>query len=343
MNDRSVAQRFLSEADFGQHLMAYVMSRPGKIREQSHAERDRFGHTVPDHWTADSVRGNRNATVYAESGGMFDALLGRSIVTPKNWDRFRRQYFNPTADLLERLLHECEYPRSHAWTGNDPGRNGFHMDDDFWTKKTQEDNYRDLLRGLELRGLLQRRASRRYEHDPEAAQVLSNGIWVDIPGTYRNLSLAVENLWQEGGYKTGLDLPLLTDPYGSRKPLLFLVGSTVEVHRDLSERKAGLDFIRERTSGEPRYQEVLYVLAEAWGAERIPRYLGRMEVVVAEMHDETVVGKALSELRFLVPQRDLTENETRSLWCDQENWKAHNGIYLDAHKGLEEFVEARTR
>ncbi len=326
-----------NETTFANALISYVLERPSGV-----PTRDLVygGGPVPDHWTSDSRRSDYDGPTRGSRAAAFDALLEREPALPRLWEGFRRQYLSPVADLLDRLLHECDYPSSRTWNGAGWKRNDFFTNGgDLYTRKTQEETYRHLLQDLERRGLLRRQASRRYEADPEAAQVLTEGTWTDIPGSYRRLKQAVSELGRAPEHESATVFPGIRNPYGDRVPTLFLLGDTLT--RTDRDRLDGFRFISERMDGVPRHQEILYVLAEARGTEYIPRGIGRLEAYLIEFSGDVPIGKRYSDLSYLVPQDDMTEEEHASLKASHQNWEASPFGWLDEHPGLKAHIMGR--
>lgn len=322
------------ETTFANALISYVRARPSGVPTRDLAY---GGGPVPDHWTSDSRRSDYDGPTRGSRAAAFDALLEREPALPRLWEGFRRQYLSPIADLLDRLLHECEYPSSRTWVGTGWKRGDFFTNGgDPYTRKTQEETYRHLLQDLERHGLLRRQASRRYGADPEAVQVLAEGTWTDIPGSYRRLKQTMRELERAPERASATDSPRICDPYGDRVPTLFLLGDTLtKTDRD---RQEGFRFITERMDGVPRHQEILYVLAEARGTEYVPRGIGRLEAYVIEFSGDVPVGKRYSDLSYLVPQDDLTEEEQASLKASHQNWEASRLRWLDGHPGLKAHI-----
>lgn len=321
--------------DFADAMIKYIKGRPSVFGDRGEA-------AVQDHWTHTNEEGGYSGGTCLVNHGLFDSLFRRRAIIPSTWYKFQRQYFSPLADLLSRLRDECESLSVLNWNEDGPTRNSFFVTDDFWTKTTQEKNFRVLTKQLEQRGLLRRHASRYYKDDPDALCIRIGKTWIDIPGSYRNLTLAVDEAQSTGKYS--MDFPRIPRLYGERVPVMLLMGTTAPKSLKVkgtapSPNEMVYRLVEKHSSGAPKRQDILYVLAEKIGERYCPRTVGHMLAYILEVYQGTPAGTTQWEFPYMVPQPDLSVNEERSLDCSQSNWNSHHRGFLEAHPEFASFLE----
>lgn len=342
MKDES--QDKIEEVALANALISYVNKNPqaNLLKGEGRGEE-----VIPDHWV---LKGEGASAVPGlqclVSHGLFDLTFERTTVKPSKWNEFERQYLSPEADLLERMYEECNRQTVAGWQPKPMGerrtigRNHFPMTKDFWTNKTQNENFNRILVQLANANLVTR-ATRYYADDPRAFGVRIGEKVVDFPGSFWNLRSVAGNL--QTGMRSGSDIPQDFDRYDSTIPVLYMLANTVEVwderpnstaYADISPRQKLYKLVSENTGPTPKMQSIAYVLAEKKEGGITPRHVGKMDFFMLEVFSRTPCGARRYERSYMVPQCDLTEEEEKSLDCSQSNWEIHHPGILENHPQL---------
>lgn len=323
---------YISEDKFAVTLIKYVQNN------QDHRLKNTDEAAVPDHWVA-SAEGVMDGIICAVHHGLFDTTFRKRAIISAGWFEFERQYRSPEADLVERIYHECQTQGVADWTPEPIRRNAFHVTHDFWSKATQERNYRIILGELKGRGLITE-PTKSYVDEPNAIGLRVGDRVVDIPGSYRYFQLLRDGIKENLKYRG--DFPQDIAKYDGIVPVVFMVGDTIDIdddgygeHNDLSPKQQLFQLVAENTIPTPKYQSIMYVFGEKAGAEIKPRSVGNMKAFMLEFYGGTPSGHILCERRYSVPQDDLSEEERESLDNRHWNWNHNYENILKNHPKIQ--------
>lgn len=272
------------------------------------------GSEVVDHWTLQRDGGMKSEEIPAVGRGMFTQVYKAEVVLPAQWQEFCEQFYSPETRLLLALFRECQKRSWLNWSSLETPRDDFPLTGHFWTKRHQTETYIALVRELKGRGITTT-PNRTYRDDRNAFGVKMADRVVDFPGSYNVLQLMVDEvLW---GIRYNFDLPRDHRRYGASKPMLHMIGDTVEKNDVLTSLIASSTLLK------PKKQQVVYVFSELRGTELVHRRIGYLMITALEVHHQSLVGAIHWDIRCIVPRHDLSPDEIESLPCSSDNWNLH--------------------
>ncbi|HWQ60507.1 MAG TPA: hypothetical protein VN420_05195 [Candidatus Fimivivens sp.] len=289
---------------------------------------------VSDRWTM-HVEGSKQmpSTVCAVRHGLFDSVFHRCPIRPDRWQDFNRQYLSPEMLVLERMNEACNEPDITSLLSMGPERKSFYMHRDRLSETTQKKQFSDIVSKLRAQGVVSL-PSRKYADDPDAFGMCIGEKIVDMPGSFKHLRMAVESQYAKWVYQG--DFPKEFQLYDAAVPVLFLLADTVVADKSNpgnSGTTRFLEVLREFTSPKPKYQSLLYVLAEKNGTLYTPRIIGTNAAYMLEFANGTPSGKKIfrHDMEYMVPLPDLAQEEKESLEISGMSWESHCSYILEAH------------
>jgi hypothetical protein len=296
----------ITQQAFADTVIAHVVEHPTPLDTNQNESQ------VTDHWTFHAEGQAMSGEICLVYHGMFDRVYNRTIILPRMWDSFCEQFYSPEARLLLQLFRECQQPSWLTWNSDERGRDDFPMTNNFWTQRHQERTYAALKKQLHNRGL-STAPNQAYDNDRDTFGVKLTDRVVDFPGSYRTLDHMVCEF--KSGEHFQIDIPRDITRYGESKPVLHMIGDTVE-----SDDDELTSLITKNTKPIPKEQQVVYVLSEIQHGQLTTRRIGRMRVSVLEIAYGSLAGAIHSDMNYIVPN-DLSPDEQRSLDCSNSNWE----------------------
>jgi hypothetical protein len=276
---------------------------------------------VNDYWTyradSEAMPGGGQCLV---AHGSFDAVFTRTIVLPKMWDDFCLQFLSPEARLLMSIHRECQKPSWLTWRPDNTARDALYGAGNSRTDQDRQRIYNAVLDQLKERGLTTG-PSRRYR---AVGVQLTDGV-LDLPRDYEVFNYMVDELHMDGE-RYGMDMPHIERKYGDSKPVLHMVGNTIDLSKSTLHKAAS-------ESASPKAQSIAYVLSESRGSRLIPRRVGSMTVSILEIAYRAISGAILGDLSYLTPN-DLSQTERGFYSTDSINWEWHCKHIVKPHPQL---------